>query len=150
MFDAVLSRAVSSIAGAKNKECWSNGIMAVAVLLSLDKEAEYVEGWVITSFGFVVEHGWAEVGGTVVDCTPAYIETPAIAYFPAVRFSLDEVRAIETGTDLPLVHNDGGYGWSTPAYREAYVRATRQAYGGAAEMILTNIIKAYPELKEVV
>lgn len=119
------SRAVAEVIGAANGECWKNALLAVAVL----DEALYVEGWVVTDLSLLVEHGWVEADGEIVDPTPAYhAGQRRCRYFPGVRYTLEEAMSgADDSVILPLAKLD------VPAYRAAYSAAHVVAYLGTPE-----------------
>lgn len=89
--------------------------------------AHYVEGWVVThrSDPYVIEHGWCEVDGRVVD--PSYAPhvtpySPPVAYFAGMRFSIAEAEAALCARRLPIA-------WSREhdTYRHAFEAAWRMA-----------------------
>ena len=93
----------------------------------LGEGALYVEGWIVAVEGapVVVEHGWCEVEGRVID--PTY--TPSVtnlegplAYFSGMRLSIAEARAALNSKMLPIA-------WSRQdsVYREAFMAAVRHA-----------------------
>lgn len=115
--------------------CWKNSIIALRVIEEL-AEAVYVEGWSVTQEGLVIEHGWLEFDGAVLEPT---VEVPFKAYFPGVRYTLGTVKWFMGGRwsrTLPFV----GYGpersgkwadrraWNVPAYVRAYVAADQWFY----------------------
>jgi hypothetical protein len=89
--------------------------------------AFYVEGWVVTERAnpFVIEHGWCEVNGAVVD--PSYTSyvgpyAPPVAYFAGARFDAQEAAAALARESLPIVWSrDNG------AHEDAFAAAWREA-----------------------
>lgn len=80
----------------------------------LGPTARYVEGWVIVHprDPYVIEHGWCEVDGRIVD--PSYTEyvtrgvspvEPPIAYFPGFRYSPRAAASALTKNRLPIAWN---------------------------------------------
>jgi Domain of unknown function (DUF4326) len=87
----------------------------------------YVEGWVVTDGcePFVIEHGWCEVKGYVVD--PSYVpfvspSAPPVAYFAGLRFDAETAAAALCGQRLPIA-------WSRreAAYEQAFAAAWHYA-----------------------
>jgi hypothetical protein len=116
------------------KACWKNSICALYAVdwLSL---ALYVEGWTITQEGLVIDHGWLELDGRVIEAT---VEVPFRAYFAGVRYTRAEVKWFmgRRSRYTPFV----GYGperagrwrngreWNIPAYVRSYVAAEQWFY----------------------
>jgi hypothetical protein len=110
-----------------------------------------VEGWVITRFGIVTEHGWVEYNGEVVDPTPTYVDCDVTKYFPGVKYTLEEMSrlASKRGATVPFVHGKlYHHGMENSAYRTAYRDAYRALLGDQAGFILDHLYKVYPDLKE--
>ena len=123
-FDHETSVEVARRVRAQYRRCWRNAALAVS---HLGPQAFYVEGWVITheTPPFVIEHGWCEVDGRIVDPTyptyPSAGETPN-TYFAGSRYEVSEAEAaIERGV-LP-------FAWShvEDAYWKAFDSAWREA-----------------------
>jgi hypothetical protein len=121
-----LSKDVAEQVTARPKECWRNAIIGLAVL----PEAYYVEGWIITASGLVVEHAWLELDGELVD--PTLYQDKGTRYFPGPRRDLDSVSTflldgdeahtslLKPGLNLPLVSNNTE---GLPEYKAAFNRA---------------------------
>lgn len=58
---------LARLAGNQPKECWRNAMLALPTCG--DPEAVYVEGWLIIHPGIVIEHGWLESRGEILDPT---------------------------------------------------------------------------------
>ncbi len=120
-----LSRQLAEQVKAIPKECWRNAYLALTCLPT----AKYVEGWAITASGLMVEHGWLEYEGEIVDPTFSLGDSreklQATAYFPGVRYCLDEAMGLLAKRDgqLPLVWAHGWGGMDCPEYAEAYEQA---------------------------
>ncbi len=92
--------------------------------------AVYVEGWIVTDHAhpFVIEHGWCEVDGRIVDpsYTP-YVSTcpPPVAYYPGMRFSARKAGAALVDQTLPLAwrRHDATY---QRAFEAAFRHVLRQ------------------------
>jgi hypothetical protein len=103
--DSQTSAAVARRVRAQFRRCWRNAALAVS---HLGPNANYVEGWVVTngSQPFVIEHGWCEADGGIVDpsYTP-YVSThrPPVAYFAGMRFNAKEAAAAIERRNLPIV-----------------------------------------------
>lgn len=101
-----LSREVAQRKGANRKKqaCWHN---AARNLLEFDDLATgiYVEGFVVCPDGRIVEHGWIELEGAIIDTTPGYYDKPGaedLSYFPAKRFTRAEALRV-VGRTLPTM-----------------------------------------------
>ncbi len=96
----------------------------------LGREAAYVEGWVVTdpSDPFVIEHGWCEVDGRIVD--PSYAPRvnpygPPVAYFAGLRFTAKQAAGALSRRQLPLA-----WAYENAAYGNAFAAAWRHAAQG--------------------
>lgn len=115
---------------AKARECWTNAWDAITTLTEY-KNATYVEG-VIVAYGDVVEHGWIEHEGQIID--PTLLDAN-ITYFPGLRFKgrdgLDSTWDIpgymESGVQLPVYLRFGSGGGDSPEFLKAIVDACRFA-----------------------
>jgi len=118
-----LSARLAEKVGAKPKGCWLNAWQA----LQRERELEgglYVEGWAVTDGdALVIEHGWLEIGGEIVD--PSLYDPPARAYFPALRFDRARARAELAANDgeLPIAWRFGWGGCESSEYMDARERA---------------------------
>lgn len=150
--DLERSREVSAVVHAMPKHCWQNSMDALETCYRDHPSAFYVEGWAVTEYGLVVEHGWVEVDGRIIDPTPSWneVEEGDRAYFAGVRYTLKEMRkerrlCLKEDRWTPFVHRHG-WGWDHAGYRAAYVAATRHAYPpGFAEVCLKPLLTQYPE-----
>lgn len=107
-FDGQTSATVARRVRAQFRRCWHNAALAVSLL---GPGAFYVEGWIVTSHAdpFVIEHGWCEGAGRLVD--PSYAPTvspfdPPVAYFTGMRFSIKEAEAAVYRRKLPLAWSE--------------------------------------------
>jgi hypothetical protein len=89
----------------------------------------YVEGLAVKD-GFLREHAWVELDGRIVDPTPAYLEGPPAAYFPALRYTVgDAIKTLHAKSPVlepgvpPLGLRFGGR--NTSEYRAANEAAVR-------------------------
>ncbi len=121
-------------AAVKPGSCWRNAFTALA--LADLAGAEYVEGWVVTKGSRqIIEHGWLENDGEVVDPTlPGEVE----AYFAGLRFTAAQAReAFEQAKGkLPVawyLAYDLGDKDAYAAYHEALERAQTAAGWTSAE-----------------
>jgi hypothetical protein len=122
-FDHEASLVLARRVRAQHRRCWRNAALAVS---HLGRHADYVEGWIVTAGArpHVIEHGWCEVGGRVVDPTYAPHVTPdepPAGYFAGMRFTVREAeRAVLRR--LPIA-------WTreTPQYWHAFEASWREA-----------------------
>ena len=96
-------------------------------------QASYVEGWIITASGLVVEHAWLELDGELVD--PTLYREEGTRYFPGPKRDLDSVSTflldgdeahtsfLKPGLNLPLVSNSTE---GSTEYSAAFNRAWKE------------------------
>ena len=103
-FDKETSAVVARRVRARFRHCWHNAACAVH---HLGNEAWYVEGWIVVgrTDPYVIEHGWCEANGRVVD--PSYAPQvspfePPVAYFGGMRFRAAEAEAAFMRHNLPI------------------------------------------------
>lgn len=95
--------------GARPKFCYWNALMALRE--SRGAVGVYVEGFVLSTYGLVLAHGWVETpDGKVIDPTFPVCEgnepsTP-YRYMPALRFTYEQLKG-KRAERFPL-HCDGG------------------------------------------
>jgi len=124
-FDREASDAVARRVRAQFRRCWRNAALAVGLL---GDGAYYVEGWIVTagSRPFVIEHGWCEAGGRVIDPTyTPYVSThePPSAYFAGIRYAPWRAEgAVARGGRLPIA-----WAHESHRYRAAFDTAWRHA-----------------------
>ena len=129
------SKRLKRLIHAEARECWANAWNAIKTQDEY-KDATYVEGAVI-AFGDVVEHGWIEHEGEIID--PTLLDAN-VAYFPGLRFKgrdgLDSTWDIpgyrESGVHLPIFLRFGRGGRDSPEFLKAVVDACRS--GGMDEL----------------
>lgn len=125
-FDQERSVTVARRIRAQYRRCWRNAALAVS---HLGPRAIYVEGWVINHEEppFVIEHGWCEVDGLIVDPTyPTYTtptEIPA-TYYPGMRFEIGTAEAAIERSILP-------FAWSNTRVEDEYWAAFEVAWRDA-------------------
>ncbi len=124
-FDLIASQEVARRIRARYRRCWLNATKAVH---HLGDRAVYAEGWAVVNrySPYVIEHGWCEIDGRVID--PSYTPfvtagfqqlVPPVAYFAGLRFSRSQLSSMLTARRLPLA-------WSfqdLPEYERAFLRA---------------------------
>ncbi len=111
---------------ARPKYCFWNALLPV--LTTQGSIGVYIEGFVLESFGLVLEHGWIETpGGQVIDPTFPVCQgnDPAepYRYMPGLRFSYEQVQDIDL--DRFPRYCDGGKNFRLE--REDPWASTRQA-----------------------
>lgn len=125
--DYELSQQIAEAVKAELKACWRNAFMGLYEL----PDATYVEGWAVTLWGLlVIEHGWLEYQGKIVDPTAAlWDELRGMVYFPGLRFDRDQARegmeksaTCEPG-DLPIAWRYGWGGFQSKDYKASYEAA---------------------------
>ncbi len=128
-FDIEASQEMARRIRARYRRCWLNASKAVH---HLGPEARYVEGWAIVNRHnpYVIEHGWCEENGKIIDTSYTPFVTggihqlvPPIAYFSGLRFSRTQLAAMVNTRRLPLV-------WTMqeePDYEAAFLAAWRFA-----------------------
>jgi len=129
--DIVESQRVKKIVRPRVKQCYAN---AAKVILALPEyaDAEYVEGLAVIEKAMVIEHGWVERDGVIVD--PTLPDRP-LDYFPGLRFrghrGLTEALRIPkpeyTDEDFPIFFRFGWGGIDSPEFRVALTAAYRYA-----------------------
>lgn len=127
--DIKRSKKIAKRIRAKSKQCFSNALLA----LDLEElaEARYVEGFACGADGYILEHGWIEHAGAIIDPT---VPGQLVMYLPWLRFTrADLYKTISTALikELPLMHFSTGKG----EYRQAYFEADSiaKALGQAQE-----------------
>jgi hypothetical protein len=128
------SNRTNKLVAARAKQCYNNAFRVVSTLPEY-AEATYVEGLVVLPGGLLIEHGWVERDGEVIDPTLLY---DGIAYFPGLRFR--GVRGIAeamttipkpgyTREDLPIFYRMGWGGADSAEFRAARDRAMALSNG---------------------
>ena len=113
----------------KPKQCYVN---AARVVLHVPEyaDADYVEGLAVIGGALVIEHGWVERDGVIIDPT---LPNDDLLYFPGLRFNgqrgLAEAMQIpkpeRTKEDFPIFHRFGWGGVDSPEFRGALAAAYR-------------------------
>ena len=122
-----LSARLAEKVGAGLKQCFLNAWRA----LQCERELEgglYVEGWAVAGDrGLVIEHGWLELDGEIIDPT---LYDCDVAYFPALRFDRETAKreVAQRGEtmgpgELPIVWRFGWGGCKNSEYMDARERA---------------------------
>jgi len=98
----------------------------------LGPDAVYAEGWAVVNRRnpYVIEHGWCEAGGRIIDASYTPFVTaglqqlvPPIAYFAGLRFTPQQLPALLANRRLPLAWTFQGQ----PEYEAAFIAAWRHA-----------------------
>lgn len=129
--DYETSRLVAKRIKAKNRSCYYNAVRGLWHVLS---QAVYVEGYAVTNDGkevpgMVIEHGWLEHRGMIVDPT---LLTGVAHYVPGLRFTskeltvaLENIPKRKNTPDLPIWFR---FGYAGTGSREM-MTAAKLAYG---------------------
>ena len=136
MKDQKESVRVKRLVRSKPKQCYCN---AARVVLAIPEyaDADYVEGLAVLAKVMVIEHGWVEKDGVIIDPTLPHDE---LHYFPGLRFrgqrGLAEAMRIpkpeRTQDDFPVFYRFGWGGIESPDFRKALIAANR--YVGMEEL----------------
>lgn len=121
--DTSLSAVIAQAIIAKPKACWINAWRGLAEFWRYPGVAYYVEGWAVTSFNVPIEHGWIEWNHRIVD--PALYESSCIAFFPVVRWTLEQAQeqAEEVNGYLPVTRHKSQVAKYEHVYRTAMQEA---------------------------
>lgn len=111
---------------AKKQQCYYNAF-SVIFYVKRYGAADYVEGYAVSGDGLLIEHGWVEANGEILDPTlPDY----DLTYFPGLRWTgergISEALKIpkEKGTDdLPFFYRFGWGGSDSPEFMAAWEQA---------------------------
>jgi hypothetical protein len=121
--DHIESKRVCRAIQAKMKQCWVNARKAIQGLNEY-AEASYVEGWLVTDKGAIIEHGWIVSNSKVID--PTLPETVA-TYFPGLEFQgrkgIAAFLQAPGGKNHPADPFHFAFGWGgsdSPSYQKAF------------------------------
>ena len=127
--DVAESERTGRLVRAMRKQCYVN---ACRVVLNVPEyaEADYVEGIAVIKGVMVIEHGWVERDGVIVDPT---LLRDNLVYFAGLRFrgqrEIAEAMQIpkppRTTDDFPIFYRFGWGGIDSPEFRAALVSANR-------------------------
>lgn len=122
--DRDVSTALARRIRAQRRRCWRNSALAMP---HLGDAALYVEGWIVVERQnpLVVEHGWCEVDGRIVDTTyTPYVSSLSepLAYYGGFRLNARDAQQAFRQRTLPI-------SWllSDPQYLEAFTTAFRDS-----------------------
>ena len=100
----------------ERKYPFRNAFEAVQVL---SDRAYYVEGFAVHAIA-VMEHGWVELNGEILEPTTVWREHADVEYFTGLRYRRSTIiRLIEKYGALPLAWMDRRFGDGDPRYRRA-------------------------------
>ena len=127
--DKIESARVRRLIRARRQQCYYNAFRVIFEVPEYD-EADYVEGLAVIDGQMVIEHGWIEKNGVIVDPTLA---KDGLIYFPGLCFKgqrgLSEAMQIpkpkRTREDFPIFYRFGWGGIDSPEFRAALVAAYR-------------------------
>ena len=129
MIDVQESVRVRRLVRSKPKQCYLN---AARVILGIPeyKNANYVEGLAVLAKVMVIEHGWVEKDGVIIDPTFPHDD---LHYFPGLRFrgqrglaeSMKIPKPEKNQHDFPVFYRFVWGGIDSPDFREALVAANR-------------------------
>jgi hypothetical protein len=148
VFDLARSTDVARHVRAKFRRCWTNAACSVALL---GEEGRYVEGWIVVNrqHPVVIEHGWCEVDGCIIDPTyTPYVShlEPPLAYVGGMYFSANEAAAaLQRGT-LPIAWLRATSGYEA-AFKKAWMESAR--HGDSEPRPKTRVVNCRLEDSEL-
>ena len=106
------------------KQCFRNAFRVVQHVPGFE-EAVYVEGIAALPYGFLIEHGWVEANGDIIDPT---LPDDEMAYFPGLRFvgqagiseALRLPKHFKNDADLPIFYRFGWGGCDSRDFCQAW------------------------------
>jgi hypothetical protein len=135
--------------GAGNGQCYRNCIRAMLFHFARGtRNLRYVEGYGITDLGMVVEHGWIEYNGLIVEPTPIWLKMARRSgrcggrYFGGLYFTRSQLQNRELARKdamLPLVIQHGH--WQNEQYQQALKAANVACYG---EEVMARLMSYKP------
>lgn len=142
--DVTESKRTRKLVRGKAKQCYLNAFRVVQEVQGY-ANADYVEGLAVIEGVMVIEHGWVERDGLVVDPT---LPEDNLVYFAGLRFrgqrelaeGLQIQKPYRTREDFPIFYRFGWGGIESPEFRAALVSANR--YAG-----MESLAKRYEEWK---
>ena len=125
--DQALSDKARRHIGTRAKACYHNAYTALGEMPEL-AGGLYVEGCAICDGDNVIEHGWIELDGRIVD--PTLYDQGNVSYFAGLRFTQrqawDAIRTIPkppSTEDLPIFYRFGRGGCDSPEMMRAFAAA---------------------------
>lgn len=123
------SASVRRLIRSRPQQCYYNAFRTIFEVPDYAR-AEYVEGLAVIEKAMVIEHGWIEKDGVIVDPT---LPNDDLDYFPGLRFTgqrgVAEAMRIpkpkRTREDFPIFYRFGWGGIESPEFRSALVAAYR-------------------------
>ena len=139
--DVAESQRTRRLVRAKSKQCYLNAFRVIQEVKEY-AHADYVEGLAVICGVLVIEHGWVEKDGVVVDPT---LPRDNLTYFPGLRFKgqwglAKAMKIPKPSAHLPIFYRFGWGGIESPEFRAALVAAYR--YAG-----MESLAKQYEEWK---
>jgi hypothetical protein len=112
----------------KARQCYYNCFQSIVHLREY-RAATYVEGMAVIDGGLLIEHGWLEIEGEIVDPT---LPSDEAIYFPGLRFvgergiaAAMRIAKPEWCEDLPFFYRFGWGGSDSPEFVSARKAAHR-------------------------
>ena len=128
--DVAESEKTRKLVRAKAKQCYLNAFRVIQEVEEYTN-ADYVEGVAVICGDMVIEHGWVERDGVIVDPT---LPRDNLVYFAGLRFrgqqGIAEAMQISKPSyseHLPIFYRFGWGGIESPEFRAALVAANRYA-----------------------
>ena len=123
MVNYPLSKEIAAKVGSQAKTCWLNAFRGLDHLPG----ALYIEGWAITADGLIIEHGWLDLDGVIIDPTLHDPSNP-VTYYPGIRLTSKELQTaiLKTKGELPIywsMISTGGH----PDYKAAFDQAVKDS-----------------------
>lgn len=132
---------------ARNRQCWHNALHALRRCYQGRSDARYVEGLAVnTSLGISIEHGWLEVDGQIIECTPAWAEEGGgSGYFAVARFASGDLKGIVARRDwLPVSLSPERKEW-----RERYATIYQRVHAEARAFELLTSLASFISLSSL-
>jgi len=131
MKDKKESTRTKRLVRSRPKRCYHNAFRVIFEIPDY-ANADYVEGLAVIGRVLVIEHGWVEKDGVIIDPT---LPDKDLDYFPGLRFKgqqgVAEAMRIpkpkHTKEDFPIFYRFGWGGIDSPEFRGALAAAYRFA-----------------------
>ena len=133
--DFELSRRTKRAVRARMKRCYYNAWRAlIGPALPELTGALYVEGHAVARSDHVVEHGWLELAGRIVETTNLAQGIPSFqTYYPGLKYTQDQAQRLarEVG-EVPFAWQMYGWGgYDHPAMLGSFIAAWEELHPGA-------------------